>query len=76
MSGWLKIWVAVLVALQFAVGSSALMALLPATIAQVIQVIIPALEAGTAAYVGGKAALPAASAPIAKVIETFQGRSS
>lgn len=75
MRSGFKIWLAVLVALQFAVGSSALMTLLPATIAQIIQVIIPALEAGTAAYLGinaGYAKLP--TPPIADVIKTFQGR--
>jgi hypothetical protein len=52
MTGMLKLWLAVLVALQILAGSAALMTMLPATAAQLVQVIVAALEGGTAAYLG------------------------
>ena len=48
----LALWLAILAGLQFLAGSTALPGLVPAVVAQWVQITVGALDAFTAAYIG------------------------
>jgi hypothetical protein len=54
----LALWLAILAGLQVIAGASALPNLLPDQVAQWVQLLVGAFDAGTAVYVGRAAAMP------------------
>jgi type IV secretory pathway VirB2 component (pilin) len=54
---WLAVWLAILAGLQVIAGATSLPELVPAYAAQWVQLIVGALDAATAVYVGRVASL-------------------